>query len=216
MLQWGNYRIPVDFEIVRRKDHPYDRSNNALFRQKLVRFRRPNCAEMVVIVGDAAFTSKANIKLFSHLGYFFVIAFARTWHFENRQTLKNLGAHSPKEHYRRCWVPRKEPRRRRTDWTYTKRPCLRHIGDVTMILSKQRRTHGPKQTKILVTNLPEVSTRQVVDVYQRRWSVELVFKELKGATGLGQHRVTKAPQRIEQSVAISIMAYLMPREVPRS
>ena len=62
-----------------------------------------------------------------------------------------------------------------------------------MILSKQRRNHGPKQTKILVTNLPEVSARQVVDVYRRRWSVELLFKELKGATGLGQHQVTKDP-----------------------
>ena len=78
-----------------------------------------------------------------------------------------------------------------------------------MILSKQRRNHGPKQTKILVTNLPEVSARQVVDVYRRRWSVELLFKELKGATGLGQHQVTKDPQRIERSIAISIMAYLM-------
>jgi hypothetical protein len=48
-----------------------------------------------------------------------------------------------------------------------------------------------------------------VDVYQRRWSVELLIKELKGATGLGQHQVTKEPQRIEQSVAIAVMAYLL-------
>jgi len=32
---------------------------------------------------------------------------------------------------------------------------------------------------------------------------------LKGATGLGQHQVTKDPQRVEHSVAISIIAYLM-------
>jgi hypothetical protein len=209
MLQWGNYRIPVDVEIVRRKDHPQYRSDNALFRRMLVRFRRPHWAEMVVVVGDAAFASKANIKLMSHRGYFFVIAFARTWRFENGQTLKDVVTHLPKKHYRRCWVPLEEPRRRRTYWTYTKRACLRHVGDVTIILSKQRRNHGPKQTKILVTNLPEVSARQVVDVYRRRWSVERLFKELKGATGLGQHQVTKDPQRIERSVALSIMAYLM-------
>ena len=59
-------------------------------------------------------------------------------------------------------------------------------------------------------NLSEtVTAREVVGVYRRRWAVELLFKELKGATGLGQHQVTKAPQRIERSVAISIMAYLM-------
>lgn len=83
------------------------------------------------------------------------------------------------------------------------------MGDVTIILSKQRRNHGPKQTKILVTNLPEVSARQVVDVYRRRWTVELLFNEWKGATGLGQHQVTRDPQRVERSVAVSIMAYLM-------
>jgi hypothetical protein len=77
------------------------------------------------------------------------------------------------------------------------------------VLSKQRRNDGPKQTKILVTNLPEVTARQVVDVYRRRWAVELLIKELKGTTGLGQHQVTKDPQRIERSVAIAIMAYLL-------
>ena len=77
------------------------------------------------------------------------------------------------------------------------------------MLSKRRRNDGPKQTKILVTNLPEVTARQVIDVYRRRWSVELLVKELKGATGLGQHQVTKEPQRVERSVAISVMAYLM-------
>jgi Transposase DDE domain len=62
---------------------------------------------------------------------------------------------------------------------------------------------------MLVTHLPEVSARQVVDVYRRRWSVARLFKALKGTTGWGQHQVTKDPQRIERSIAISIMAYLM-------
>jgi Transposase DDE domain len=117
--------------------------------------------------------------------------------------------HLPKQHYRRCWVPLDEPRRRRTYWTSTKRACLRHIGDVTSILSKHWRNHGPKQTTIVVTNLPEVSARQVVDVSRRRWSVARRFQEWKGAMGLGQHQMTKDPQRIERSVALSMMAYLM-------
>jgi hypothetical protein len=106
-------------------------------------------------------------------------------------------------------VPLDEPGRRRTYWTYTKRARLRHSGDVTIILSKQRHNDGPKQTKILVTNLPAVTARQVVDVYRRRWLVELLIKELKGLTGLGQHQVTKDPLRVERSIAISVMAYLM-------
>jgi hypothetical protein len=208
MLHWGSYRIPVDVEIVRRKDQSHYRSENRLFRWMLVRFRRPAWAEMVVVVADAAFASTANLQLIQRRGYFFVMALARTWCFENGQALKDLVTHLPKKHYQRCWVPLDEPGRRRTYWTYTKRACLRHIGDVTIVLSKQRRNDGPKQTKILVTNLPDVRARQVVDVYRRRWSVELLIKELKGATGLGQHQVTKDPQRVERSVAMAVMAYL--------
>jgi hypothetical protein len=35
------------------------------------------------------------------------------------------------------------------------------------------------------------------------------MKELKGATGFGQHQVTRDARRVERSVAISVMAYLL-------
>lgn len=137
------------------------------------------------------------------------MAFARTWCFDHGHTLKDLVTHLPKHHDRRCWVPLDDPGRRWTSWPLTKRACLRHVGDVTIILRKKRRHDGPKPTKILVTNLPDVRARQVVDIYRRRWSVERLIKELKGATRLGQHQVTKNPPRVKRSVAISVMAYLM-------
>jgi hypothetical protein len=87
---------------------------------------------------------------------------------------------------------------------------LRHLGDVTVVLSTCRRNNGPKQTKILVTNLPEaVTAREVVGVYLRRWWIELLMKELKGVVGLGQHQVTRKTDRVERSVAVAIMAYLL-------
>jgi hypothetical protein len=77
-------------------------------------------------------------------------------------------------------------------------------------LSKCRRNDGPKQTKILVTNLPEtVTAREIVGVYLRRWWIELLVKELKGVVGMGQHQVTKQADRVERSVAVAIMAYLL-------
>jgi hypothetical protein len=88
--------------MVRRTDHPRDRSDNALVRRMLVRFRRPRWAELVVVVGDAALASKAHMQLSSHRGYGCVIACARTWRFENGQTLKDLVTHLPKQHDRRC------------------------------------------------------------------------------------------------------------------
>ncbi len=100
--------------------------------------------------------------------------------------------------------------RRRTLWVYAKRTRLRHLGDVTVVLSKCRRHQGPKQTKILVTNLPEtVTAREVVGVYVRRWWVELLFRELSGVVGLGQHQVTNKTDRVERSVAVAIRASLL-------
>jgi hypothetical protein len=77
-------------------------------------------------------------------------------------------------------------------------------------MSKCQHNDGPKQTKLLVTNLPEtISARQIVALSLRRWSVELLFKELTGVIGMGQHQVTKEVGRIERSIAVSIMAYLL-------
>ena len=67
---------------------------------------------------------------------------------------------------------------------------------------------SPKRTKILVTNLTELTARQVLSVYQRRWPIEILFKELKTGLGLGEHQVTKSIDRIEKSIGIAIIAYL--------
>jgi hypothetical protein len=41
-----------------------------------------------------------------------------------------------------------------------------------MVLSKRGRNLGPKQTKILVTNLAELTSSQVVCIYQKRWAID--------------------------------------------
>jgi hypothetical protein len=87
---------------------------------------------------------------------------------------------------------------------------LRHLGNVMVVLSKCRRNDGPKQTQILVTNLPEsVPARRIVAIYLRPWWVEVLLKEWQGVVGLGQHQVTKQVDRVERSVAVAIMAYLL-------
>jgi hypothetical protein len=78
MLQWGHDRMPLDFELVRRKDHPHDRSEHRLIRGRLVRFRRPAWAETVVVVADAAFTSTASGRLIQPRASMFVMAIAWT------------------------------------------------------------------------------------------------------------------------------------------
>jgi len=210
MAQWGVYRIPVDFALVRRTDDPGYQPENALFRQMLQDFRPPAWCQEVIVIGDAAYASRPNMALIQALGYWYVFALPRTWKFTNGKTLKALVTHLPRWWYSRICLPTISGPRRRTFWVYAKRVRLRHLGDVTVVLSKCRRNDGPKHTKILVTNLPElVTARQIVAIYLRRWWVELLVKELKGVVGMGQHQVTKQVDRVERSVAVAIMAYLL-------
>ena len=78
-----------------------------------------------------------------------------------------------------------------------------------MVLSKRRRNDGPKQTKVLVTNLPQATAHRTVACYLRRWPVELFFKEWQEVVGVGQQQVTKDADRVERLVAVSLMAYLV-------
>jgi hypothetical protein len=82
------------------------------------------------------------------------------------------------------------------------------VGDVTVVLSKRGRNVGPKQTKILVTNLAALTPSQVVGMYQKRWSVELAHWELKSGLGLGAHQVRGDKDRSEKSLEIAVLAYL--------
>jgi len=208
LLHWGNYRIPIDFELVRKTEAQGYRSPNALLRTMLCRFRRPAWATKVVVLADAEFPSKETLNLIKKRGYFFVMSLPRTWKFADDRALSDLVNHLPRIHYRTTWITRSDGHRR-VYWVYLKHACLRHVGDVTIVLSKQRRNDGPKATIIIVTNLPHVTSRDVVALYTRRWTVELFIKEVKGVVGLGQAQVTKAPQRVERSVALSLMAYLL-------
>jgi hypothetical protein len=139
----------------------------------------------------------------------FVFAIARTWKTVEDKTIKNLVAHVPHTYYQRTRVPREQARHsRKTFWTFHTRLCLRHIGEVTVVLSKRGRNLGPKQTKILVTNLAELTSSQVVCIYQKRWAIEILNWELKSGLGLGEHQVSGDKNRSEKSVGIAVLAYL--------
>jgi len=88
-------------------------------------------------------------------------------------------------YYRR--VASYKPDQRRKDyWVYARRARLNTLGDVTILLSKQRRNDGPKKIKLIVTNLDNPSTSAILNAYARRWAVEVTFKELKVGCILGR------------------------------
>ena len=216
MAAWDGYRVPVSFRIILPKLHAAYRSENALFRDMVEEFVPPSWAKLVIVGGDAAYGSQANMgmvqardKADTARRWGFVFAIARTWKTVEDKTIKNLVTHVPHTYYQRTRVPREQARQsRKTFWTFHTRLCLRHIGEVTVVLSTRGRNLGPKQTKILVTNLAELTSSHVVCIYQKRWAIELVNWELKSGLGLGEHQVSGDKDRSEKSVGIAVLAYL--------
>lgn len=210
IAQWDVYRIPLAFRLVKPKESKDYQSENALVREMLGAVVLPAWCQQVVVVADAAYPSRANLQAIQARGWFFVIAFPRTWKLANGQHLRDLVTHLPIHHYRQVRVSLVVPTtRRRVFWTFAKQAQLAHVGDVTVVLSRRRRNDSPKHTKLLVTNLPQATAHLTVALYLRRWPVELCIKELKSVVGLGQHQVTKDAARVERSVAVAVMAYLL-------
>jgi hypothetical protein len=217
IVNWDSYRFPVAFRLIRPKNHPAYQTENALLREMVGRFVPPPWAKRVIVVGDAAYGSQDNSKMVMQRDtddparrWGFVFAMARTWKTVEDKAIKDLVTHLPRTYYQRVRVPRLPGTQGcKTFWVYSTRLCLRHVGDVTVVLSKRRQNLGPKRTKILVTNLDEWIPRQVVSAYQRRWPVEQINGELKTDLGLGEHQVSGEEGRIEKSFGIAVLAYLL-------
>jgi hypothetical protein len=210
LAQWDVYRIPLAFRLVQRKGSRDYQSENALLRQMLQELVVPRWCTKVIVVADAAYASRANLQAIQARHWCFVLAFPRTWKFADGHSLRELVAHLPRAYYRKVRLPLIGSRAHyRVFWTCAKPTTLREVGDVTVVLSKRRRHDGPKHTKVLVTNLPQATAHRTVACYLRRWPVELLFKEWKGVVGVGQHQVTKDAARVERSVAVTLMAYLV-------
>jgi hypothetical protein len=215
IVTWDVYRFPVAFRLIRPKTHPAYQTENALFREMVSHFVPPAWATRVIVEGDAAYGSQENMKMVlkrdaddSARRWGFVFASARTWKTSEGKALKDLLTPVPRKYYQRTRVPRLPGTPGcKTFWILSKRLCLRHIGDVTGVLSKKGRNVGPNHTKLLVTNLDEWTPRQVVCASQRRWPVEQINRELKTDLGLGEHQGSADEQRIEKSFGIAVLAY---------
>ena len=86
MAAWDGYRIPVGFRLILPKRCVGYRSENALFREMVGAFVPPSWAKLVIVGGDAAYGSKANMRMVqdrektdSARRWGFVFAIARTW-----------------------------------------------------------------------------------------------------------------------------------------
>jgi hypothetical protein len=205
IAQWGRFRIPVAAGVV---DPKITGHQNILFRQMLDELVPPSWATQVIVEADAAFAAKATLQLIRQKGWDYVFGLARTWRLADGTALRHLARHTPKSCYRR--VASYKPDGRRKDyWVFRRSASVRHLGDVTILLSKRRHNDGPKQIKLIVTNLNEAKTGDILSYQARRWGIEVTFKELKSGLHLGQMQVTKAPERVRHALLLPVLAYLL-------
>jgi Transposase DDE domain len=202
---WGHYRIPVGCVVL---DPAEQGAQNHHCRRLLREFQRPQWVREVIVVADAGFAASATFRQLEQQGYKYVCAAARTRKFTDGKSLRDFVQHLPKSYYRRVKTTKPDGRRR-DYWIYASRKVVHGIGDVTIILSKTRRNNGPKQTKIIVTNLDAATPGAILSIYARRWGVELTFKELKSGLHLGEMQVTKEAERVRRGVGLSVLAYLL-------
>jgi hypothetical protein len=67
---------------------------------------------------------------------------------------------------------------------------LSRIGKVRMVVSKRPGMRW-KTTVAMVTNEPGLDARQIVAIYELRWKIEVLFKELEAHLGLGDYQMLK-------------------------
>jgi hypothetical protein len=223
VAHWGSYRFPIDFRLVTPKETPGHKTPNQLFVEMFEAFAPQKWTRKVICLADCEYAAKASIRAIVQRGqqahitgveYFFVFSFSRTWKFDGETTdegkplkIKDFINQLSRYDYQKTWFMQPNGRRKYF-WTYTRQACLDGAGDVTMVISKKGRNISPKKAKILVTNIPNATAQDVVKIYRKRWYIEVLNHELKSACGLGDHQVTKKPERVERSVAISMIAYL--------
>jgi hypothetical protein len=212
----AGYRIPFAVRIILPENDPDYKKENVLFREMIRNIALPSRVKTVIVIGDAAYGSRENIKMIvqknkedDSRNRFFVFAPARTWKSAGGKSIKNVITCLPKKLYSRIRIPAlSDSNRRKSFRFYRKTVCLRHIGDVTTVLSRKGRNAGPEGTKILVTDLPGATGRQVISIYQKRRSAEIIFREMKSGPGPGEHQVGRDKNRAEKSVGIAVAACL--------
>jgi hypothetical protein len=67
---------------------------------------------------------------------------------------------------------------------------LARIGSIRIVLSKRPR-QAWKTTIAVVTNETKRDARTILAIYEKRWNIEVLFKELKGPLGLGDYQVLR-------------------------
>lgn len=207
-FQWHNFRVPVAFALLRKKSDPEYRKPNQVLLDLLSEIEIPAWAKQVTFLGDAAFASKKVFRRLEKWGWNYVVRLPKTWKLSDGRHVKEIAENLERKAFQRTWFTPAHSQRRRTCYVYMMKASLHELGNVTLLFSKTVRQNGPTSVRILVTNASS-NASQTLALYQRRWYIEVLFRELKSGMGLGAHQVNTAFHQIENSIGVSLLAYTL-------
>jgi len=119
----------------------------------------------------------------------------KDWSKWSRQTIRLAPGQGEYAVYRRLSLHRIGPKAKpRTFYVHQEKRKVHSIGEVRLVFStmkKDLQTATPDDVKILMTNDPRLSVRDVIELYLLRWQIELFFKELKSTLGFHQYQFQK-------------------------
>jgi hypothetical protein len=98
----------------------------------------------------------------------------------------------------------------RTFYVHGERRRVLHAGEVKLVFStttKPQPGQVVKIQKVLMTDDLSLSQRRVVQYYDVRWQIELMFKELKSTLGLAQYQF-RSFVKVERFVAACLVTFL--------
>jgi hypothetical protein len=112
---------------------------------------------------------------------------------------------------RRLSAGRSGPQRKpRTYYVHSEGRAVHSVGEVRLVFStREHPTPGrrPAVQKILMTNDPDLTAAEVVELYDLRWQIELFFKELKGTLGFDQYRFRRF-DKVEAWLELVLVTFL--------
>ena len=163
----------------------------------LTHFRVPENVE-IIVVADSFFESKKLDRICKTLNFTYVTAvdshrcLADEYGNSNGQhivalfdalsfeALEKITLNRDSEEY--CFFRRSSEHKKRVYYACKKTLDIAKLGVRIVVFSKKVKSNGRDKSfssKVLLTNNDKLSAKQIVELYELRWEIELYFKELK-------------------------------------
>jgi hypothetical protein len=98
----------------------------------------------------------------------------------------------------------------RTYYVHEESRDVHSVGKVRLFFSTTKapaQDHRVEVQKILMTNDEKLTLRDMIELYQLRWQIELFFKELKSTLGLHHYRFKKF-EKVETWVTLCLVTFV--------